>query len=32
MGIFTVDLMNLDKADREFKKLIYQNWKIIYEC
>ena len=32
MGIFTVDLINLDNADREFKKLISQNGKIIYEC
>ena len=32
MGIFTVDLINLDKADKEFKELIIQNGKIIYEC
>lgn len=32
MGIFTVDLINLDKADKEFKKLISRNGKIIYEC
>ncbi len=32
MGIFTVDLINLDKADREFKKLISRNGKVIYEC
>jgi predicted nucleotidyltransferase len=32
MGIFTVDLINLDKADREFKRLISQKGKVIYEC
>jgi len=30
LGIFTVDLINLDKADADFKKLILEQGKVIY--
>ena len=31
LGIFSVDLINLDKVDPEFKALIKEGGKIIYE-
>jgi len=31
LGIYTVDLINLDKADAEFKKLILEKGRVIYE-
>ena len=31
LGIFTVDLINLDKVDQMFKKLVLEKGKIIYE-
>jgi predicted nucleotidyltransferase len=29
-GIYTVDLINLDKADKEFKSLVLEKGKVIY--
>jgi len=31
LGIFTVDLINIDKVDREFKDIIVQSGVIVYE-
>lgn len=31
LGIFTVDLINLDKVDSEFRKLVLDRGKVIYE-
>ena len=31
LGIFTVDLVNLDKVDSEFKALILDEGRVIYE-
>lgn len=31
LGIFTVDLINIDKVDVEFKNLILEKGKVIYE-
>lgn len=31
LGIFTVDLVNLDKVDSEFKALILEEGRVIYE-
>lgn len=31
VGILTVDLINLDKVDREFKRLILKHGRVIYE-
>ena len=31
LGIFTVDLINLDKVDSEFKKFILRFGRVIYE-
>jgi len=31
LGIYTVDLINLDKVDPKFKALILQQGKVIYE-
>ena len=31
LGIFTVDLIDIDKVDREFRELIVQNGVVIYE-
>ena len=31
LGIYTVDLINLDMVDPEFKKLILEQGKVIYE-
>jgi len=31
MGIFTLDLINLDKVDSEFKALILEEGRVIYE-
>lgn len=31
LGIFTVDLISLDKVDIEFKKLVLDKGKVIYE-
>lgn len=30
LGIYTVDLINLDKVDSEFKKLVLEKGKVIY--
>jgi len=32
LGIFMVDLINLDKVPPEFRALILQDGKVIYEC
>ncbi len=31
LGIFTIDLINLDKVDSEFKKLMLRFGRVIYE-
>ncbi|MEA3340250.1 MAG: nucleotidyltransferase domain-containing protein [Chloroflexota bacterium] len=31
LGIFTVDLIDVDKADPEFKEIVVQNGIIVYE-
>lgn len=31
LGIYSIDLINLDKVDQEFKKLIVAKGKVIYE-
>lgn len=31
LGIYTVDLINLDKVDSEFKELVLKKGRIIYE-
>ncbi|HEY84451.1 MAG TPA: nucleotidyltransferase domain-containing protein [Chloroflexi bacterium] len=31
LGIFSVDLVNLDKADPQFKEIVEQTGKIVYE-
>ena len=31
MKIYTVDLINLDKADNEFRDLVYKTGKVLYE-
>ena len=31
LGIYTVDLINLDKVDAEFKKLVLEKGRILYE-
>lgn len=31
LGIFTVDLINLDTVDQEFRKQVCRNGKVIYE-
>lgn len=31
LGVFTVDLINIDKVDLEFKKLVLDKGKVIYE-
>ncbi len=31
LGIYTIDLINLDKVDKEFKTLVVSKGKVIYE-
>ncbi len=30
-GVFTVDLTNLDKADKKFREIVYHTGEILYE-
>ena len=31
LGIYSIDLINLDKSDEDFKKIVYKTGKILYE-